>query len=119
MFLKLTLFLRRDNDELSNMDIIKKYSVTMVAWNCDDSLVITAQNNYLIKVWNSNNGHLIHELKAHTDEVYVLETHPKDPRLLLSAGHDGNIILWNILTGRLIKKFYNRVSLVWFWSMQL
>lgn len=48
--------------------------------------------------------------KGHTDEIFVLETHPKDPRLLLSAGHDGHVILWNILTGKMIKKFYNRIE---------
>ena len=84
----------------------------MVAWNCDDSLVITAQERFgfssVIRVWKSNNGLLFHELNDfHTDEVTVLETHPIDPRLLMSAGCDGNIILWNILYGRLIKKFSN------------
>lgn len=39
----------------------------------------------------------------------MLEAHPKDPRLLLSSGHDGNIILWNLLTGKLVKKFHNKV----------
>ena len=42
--------------------------------------------------------------------MYVLEAHPKDARLLLSAGHDGLIIFWNLMTGKLIKKIYNRVS---------
>ncbi len=99
-----------DNDEMTYMDIHRKYNVTMVTWNSDDSLVVTAQNNFLIKVWNSQNARLIHELKGHNDEVFVLEAHPRDPRLLLSAGHDGHIILWNIFTGRLIKKFYNKID---------
>ncbi len=42
----------------------------MVTWSSDDSLVVTAQNNCLIKVWKSL---LIHELKGHTDEVYYLK----------------------------------------------
>jgi bromodomain and WD repeat domain containing protein 1/3 len=98
------------NDEFSALDLYRKTSVTMVTWNCDDSYVITAQNNFLIKVWSSKDGRLIHELKAHTNEVFVLEAHPKDPRLLLSAGHDGNVILWNIQKGKLIKKFYNKIE---------
>ena len=93
------------------MDIVnKKFSVTMVAWNCDDSMVITAQNNFLIKVWNSVDGQLVHELKSHSNEIFVLEAHPKDARILLSAGHDGHIIIWNILTGKVIKKFYNKIE---------
>ena len=46
------------------MDINKKHSVSMVTWNTDDTMVVTAQNNYLIKVWNSNDAKLIHELKV-------------------------------------------------------
>ena len=41
-----------------------KYTVNMCVWNCDDSLVITAQNyqrENSIKVWNSKDGTLIHE----------------------------------------------------------
>jgi WD40 repeat protein len=94
----------------TNFAHLTKYNVTMVKWNCDDSLVITAQNNFLIKVWNSNDGQLIHELKGHNAEVFVLEAHPKDPRLLISSGHDGNVIIWNLLTGKIIKKFYNRIE---------
>jgi WD40 repeat protein len=53
---------------------------------------------------------MFHELKSlHMEEVNSLETHPTDSRLLLSASDDGNIILWNILTGRLIKKILNWV----------
>ena len=84
----------------------------MVTWNSDDSLVVTAQNNFLIKVWNSNDARLVHELRGHTDEVYVLEAHPRDSRLLLSAGHDGLIIFWNLMSGKMIKKIYNKVRVL-------
>lgn len=48
--------------------------------------------------------------KGHENDIYVLEAHPDDPRLLLSAGNEGFVFLWNILTGKLIKKFVNKVS---------
>jgi hypothetical protein len=54
----------QDDNTISLMDINKKHSVTMVTWNTDDTMVVTAQNNFLIKVWNSNNAALIHELKV-------------------------------------------------------
>ena len=36
----------------------------MVTWNCDDTLVVTSLKNFIIKVWNSNDAQLIHELKV-------------------------------------------------------
>ena len=36
----------------------------MVTWNCDDTLVVTSLKNFIIKVWNSSDAQLIHELKV-------------------------------------------------------
>ena len=41
-------------------------------------------------------GSLLHSIKGHKDEVYTLEAHPFDPKLLVSAGHDGGIFVWDI-----------------------
>lgn len=41
-----------------------KAKVTMVSWDRHDNMVITAVNNYLIKVWNSYTGDLLHVLKV-------------------------------------------------------
>ncbi len=48
-------------------------------------------------------------LQSHQDEVFVLEPSPIDARILLSAGHDGNIVIWNLQTGNKIKTFFNMV----------
>ncbi|CAI9738520.1 PH-interacting protein-like isoform X2 [Octopus vulgaris] len=87
-----------------------KYKVTMVGWNLDDSFVITAVNDYSLKVWDSYTGQLLHILDGHEDEVFVLEQCPIDSRLLLSAGHDGNIILWNLNTGKKMKSYFNMIE---------
>ena len=50
--------------------------------------------------------------QGHEDEVFVLETCPTDARILLSAGHDGKMIIWDIHTGIRIKKFFNLVSFI-------
>lgn len=41
-----------------------KPKVTMVAWDRHDGMVVTAVNNCLLKVWNSNTGELLHILKV-------------------------------------------------------
>ncbi|XP_076307639.1 PH-interacting protein-like [Tachypleus tridentatus] len=91
-------------------DIKLKLRVTMVGWSLDDSLVITAVSDHSIKVWESQTGTLKHILDCHEDEVFVLETHPRDQRLMLSAGHDGRIVLWDIVSGIAIKSFFNTIE---------
>ncbi|XP_042316498.1 PH-interacting protein isoform X4 [Sceloporus undulatus] len=91
-------------------DKITKLKVTMVAWDRHDSSVITAVNNMTLKVWNSFTGQLIHVLMGHEDEVFVLESHPFDPRVLFSAGHDGNVIVWDLAKGVKIRSYFNMIE---------
>ncbi|CAL1573733.1 unnamed protein product [Knipowitschia caucasica] len=94
----------------SNGEEKVKLVVTMVAWDRADHTVITAVSNCLLKVWNSTTGQLLHNLSGHDDEVYVLESHPSDPRILLSAGHDGNIYMWDLTKGVKIRNFFNMIE---------
>ncbi|XP_033846640.1 PH-interacting protein isoform X2 [Periophthalmus magnuspinnatus] len=91
-------------------DKVTKLKVTMVAWDRHDSTVITAANNLTLKVWNSTNGNLVHILMGHEDEVFVLEPHPFDPRILFSAGHDGNCIVWDLARGVKIRSYFNMIE---------
>lgn len=49
-------------------------------------------------------------IKGHDDEVFVLEAHPYDSRIILSAGHDGNIYIWDLTKGAKIRNFFNMVT---------
>ncbi|XP_061756956.1 PH-interacting protein isoform X1 [Nerophis ophidion] len=91
-------------------DKVTKLKVTMVAWDCHDGTVITAANNLTLKVWNSISGNLVHILMGHEDEVFVLEPHPFDPRILFSAGHDGNCIVWDLARGVKIRSYFNMIE---------
>lgn len=48
--------------------------------------------------------------KGHDDEVFVMEAHPFDSRIMLSAGHDGNIYMWDLTKGAKIRNFFNMVT---------
>uniref|UniRef100_H3D2N3 Bromodomain and WD repeat domain containing 3 n=1 Tax=Tetraodon nigroviridis TaxID=99883 RepID=H3D2N3_TETNG len=95
---------------VANGDDKTKLVVTMVAWDRADTSVITAVSNYLLKVWSSTTGQLLHVLSGHDDEVFVMEAHPFDSRILLSAGHDGNIYMWDLTKGAKIRNFFNMIE---------
>ncbi|GAB0097421.1 bromodomain and WD repeat-containing protein 3 [Sergentomyia squamirostris] len=88
----------------------KKIKVTMVSWDFSDNWVMTAVNDFTIKVWHAKSGKLHRVLRGHTDELYVLESHPRDPYILLSAGHDGQIFLWDVYKGETIANFVNHIE---------
>jgi len=60
-------FLR--NNVASGEDKVTKLKVTMVAWDRYDATVITAVNNFLLKVWNSSTGQLLHSLSVSKIQV--------------------------------------------------
>ena len=84
--------------------------VSMVGWSSDDEFVVAAVTDFAIQVWNSHSGTLVHTLKGHKDEVFVVECNPVLNSVLLTAGHDGLIILWDIISGSHVKTFTNDVN---------
>ncbi|XP_076975178.1 bromodomain and WD repeat-containing protein 1 isoform X2 [Tamandua tetradactyla] len=101
---------RMSGDLSSEEERFMKPKVTMIAWNQNDSIVVTAVNDHVLKVWNSYTGQLLHDLLGHADEVFVLETHPFDSRIMLSAGHDGSIFIWDITKGTKMKHYFNMIE---------
>ncbi|KAG5885604.1 hypothetical protein JTB14_024785 [Gonioctena quinquepunctata] len=88
----------------------KKLKVTMVCWNKSDSWVVTAVSDFTLKIWTASDGQLIKVLPGHTDEIYVLEGHPCDNYIILSAGHDGQLFVWDILKGEIVFRFLNTIE---------
>ncbi|KAJ4923250.1 hypothetical protein JOQ06_026355, partial [Pogonophryne albipinna] len=88
-------------EPMSEEESYFKPKVTMVAWDRHDNTVITAVNNHLLK-----------ELcfQGHEAEVFVLEPHPFDPRIILSAGHDGNVFIWDLLRGTNTQHYFNMIE---------
>ncbi|XP_055544224.1 PH-interacting protein [Wyeomyia smithii] len=87
-----------------------KPKVTMVSWDNTDDWVITAVNDFTIKIWNARSGKLHKVLRGHTNEIYVLESHQKDSGVLLSAGHDGQLFIWDIVQGVSLANFLNHIE---------
>ncbi|CAH2219138.1 bromodomain and WD repeat-containing 1 [Pelobates cultripes] len=91
-------------------DRYSKPKVLMLTWNISDSLVVTATSSYLLKVWDSHSGKLLHILPGHENDIYVLEPHPFDYRIMLSAGYDGKISIWDVTKGVRIKSYFNAIE---------
>lgn len=86
-----------------------KYRVMMLCWSLDDSMVVTAGSDYVLRVWSSAGG-MLRTLAGHTDDSFVLKAHPSFNNVILSCGHDGVMVFWDIQQGEKLKRFTNIVE---------
>ncbi|CEJ00127.1 hypothetical protein RMCBS344292_14193 [Rhizopus microsporus] len=86
---------------------INQVKVSMIAWSSDDKWCIVASNQGEIRVYYAYDGRPACMLKGHRGEVYALDNHPLDPSTLLSAGYDGNVILWDLARMKMITRHHH------------
>ncbi|KAI9100644.1 hypothetical protein DFS34DRAFT_684688 [Phlyctochytrium arcticum] len=79
--------------------------LTALCWSQDDARLITIVADCQLRVWDSRSGELLKTLDGHTCPAWILDSHPIDPRIVLSAGHDGRLIIWDIEAGVELKRF--------------
>ncbi|XP_038221099.1 PH-interacting protein [Zerene cesonia] len=84
--------------------------VTMVCWDCSDEYVMTAVSDNTVRVWCARTCTQVRALCGHRDEAYVLEAHPFAPAVLLSAGHDGQLFVWDAASGEVLAQFHNVIE---------
>lgn len=75
-------------------------AVDALQWSLDDTKVITSSSDNKIRVWDSFTGALLNTLDMHENEIFVLDAHPFDRRILLSGSYDGRCALWDIDRGK-------------------
>ncbi|WOL00289.1 bromodomain and WD repeat-containing protein 1-like [Canna indica] len=77
--------------------------VNMIVWSLDNRFVLAAIMDCRICVWNASDGSLVHSLIGHKESTFVLDVHPFNPRIAMSAGYDGKMIIWDIWEGKPVR----------------
>ena len=62
-----------------------------------------------IKLWRARNGELITTFRGHNGLVFSVDISP-DEQMLVSSSQDGSAIIWEVSTGRIIKKIEGEAS---------
>jgi len=86
------------------LDLHHKNGVNSANFNADGSLIITACKDSLARIWNSNNGVKIFDLKGHTRPV-VWANFDKAEKYAVTASEDKTAILWDAAKGDSLRTF--------------
>ncbi|RLN93206.1 hypothetical protein BBJ28_00017721 [Nothophytophthora sp. Chile5] len=102
-------------------------AVDTLTWTRNDKRLITLHSvkpdshsmdsnwEQRIRIWDPAVGQLVMTLGAidkekkvgHVNAVFAMDVHPTDWRIVVTAGYDGRVFLWDISTGRMLKSFTN------------
>ncbi len=74
-----------------------------LAFSPDERLLVTGDQEGVIKLWDVATGRLIRDLDRHKDAINLLGFTP-DGRLLISASSDTTLGVWDVVTGALLHR---------------
>lgn len=100
-------------------------AVDTLTWTKNDDFLITLHSTkpdsgsgegdwrQRMRIWNPVSGELEKTLSAvdpakkngHVNAVFAMDAHPTDPRIVITGGHDGRVIIWDISEGCILKSF--------------
>ena len=75
-----------------------------LAVSLDGSRVVTCGNDNLVKLWNTDNGELVHTFAGHGSHVYNVVFHPSG-QFVISCDLKGNIKQWDCGEGKHVRDF--------------
>lgn len=76
--------------------------VIVVEYSPDGSLIASGSEDATVRIWDSSDGSLVHELSGHMEIVNDLSFSP-DGTILASASNDGSVRFWDVDGGNLIR----------------
>ncbi|KAJ6015627.1 hypothetical protein N7540_010218 [Penicillium herquei] len=76
-----------------------RYSVNLLGVSPDGKRYLSASEDGIIKLWDSNNGKCTFSLEGHSDEISSI-IWSEDGAFLMSASYDTTIRTWDLSTGK-------------------
>lgn len=62
---------------------------------CDDATIVSGSEDGSAVLYDLVSAGMVQRLQGHTRPVCSVATHPTDPTLVITAGYDGNCIVWS------------------------
>jgi len=97
-----------DNDfyfHYDNVDVGYYYVVNSVEFSSDGKRLVTTSNDKTAKIWDTETGKLLFDLKGHNGRLYNAQFSPDDKKIITSS-EDRTCKVWNAQTGKLLYTFF-------------
>ncbi|MBD3350572.1 MAG: TIR domain-containing protein [Candidatus Lokiarchaeota archaeon] len=96
-----------DEENMSEKGLLKQFkphnrAIYSVCVTPDLKNLITGSIDRTVKVWQLQNGDLVHELKGHEEEVNCVNISP-DGQKIISGSEDETLKLWSIDSGKVLR----------------
>jgi serine/threonine protein kinase/WD40 repeat protein len=78
--------------------------VTLVAFSPDSQILLTTDEHSIIRLWDVASGQEIRQLTGHNGFVVFVDFSPDGRYLVSSSGGDGNIFVWDLTIGEIIRR---------------
>lgn len=82
-----------------------------MSWTQDYSLFVFANSSNAVVLWDTERNIERAVLEGHTSYITSIALHPMKP-LILSSSNDGQVMLWDIVTGRLMASWSHGTSVI-------
>ena len=73
------------------------------SFSSSSSVLATASWDKTVAIWDPHTGDCISRYADHTAGVWSVDFHPRSSKLLLSAGEDGSVKLWDLREGKVTR----------------
>ncbi|KAH0794653.1 F-box-like/WD repeat-containing protein TBL1XR1 [Histomonas meleagridis] len=84
--------------------------VSVVAWNCDSSLLASGSEDNTIRIWVTPQFTTITVLQYHQSGITCLKWSPVYSNLVISSSHDGFVYMCDAISGELIREIYHHLG---------
>lgn len=80
--------------------------VSTVAFSPDSQLLLTAEQNGNLHLWDVTTGEEVSHFTQHTAGVYFVDFSPDGRYIVSSSAADSNIFVWEVQTGEAVRHFH-------------
>ncbi|KAL0141521.1 WD40-repeat-containing domain protein [Mucor lusitanicus] len=84
-----------DNAEYHHSFYCHKHSITDIKWSNNDTMLLTAATDRLVRLWDVEVETSLAEFSGHGDVVKSVNWHPSNEHLLVTGSKDGSYRVWD------------------------